>query len=734
MAETIVDLDKQIKECTKGMPDENYALGRSLVQPFRPANSGSRCLMHSVHLEQHMVLTKGEVPIISTGHENEFGHESSSYEEAEANYRVLYKIPKFSFVNNHYYLIVQNLDTGEYDYFERKDWHHNTESYGYLYNNSKLDSLKPGDVINKGDNIKKSNGFDDYGNMMTGTNLITMYVACDQTEEDSIIISDEARKKLESNLVKNNKFPINENDVLLNLYGDENYHKSFPDIGEEVKGGIFCSIRRRENDNELSTLSQKNMRDIFLTDKNILMDGKVVDIDVYCNNPEALKESCYNQQLYFYYTEKMNFCNAIYQTVAPLAMNGRLAYKLQVLFSTCRDIIGGKQFFHEHQFNNVLMEVTILEPLSMNPGDKMSDRYGGKGVVSKVVPKEMMPRLDNGLYVEVIKNQSTCINRENLGQLHEQSLTFAGMRIIDYFRTGALTYPEMAEMWYEFVSLFDQNQADWILQSYDLLDEWESKIFIDSILEEDDAIFLCLNPFTTNVDIDTIALIYDKFPWIKPYTVTVPMVDSNGEIRYIPTRRKLVVGKIYNYRLKQYAEEKFSVTSLCATNMKNLNTRSKANKVYEAKYTKTPIMFGAMETCNLAHLGMQYVIMNLMLYSSSPQGRRLFEQLLIGDPYNIDIKLDKDSKNRNAEIIHVLLKAMGLRLVFKKIPKKKKFLVKRVMVKTVPNQGFEYKTNIRDIIGHDDEIRLKCITAMHDKKSPKMVKRIMARVVKKDDN
>ena len=38
-------------------------------------------------------------------------------------------------------------------------------------------------------------------------------------------------------------------------------------------------------------------------------------------------------------------------------------------------------------------------------------------------------------------------------------------------------------------------------------------------------------------------------------------------------------------------------------------------------------------------------IANLMLYSSSPQGRRLFEKLLVGDPYNIDIKLvEKDNR------------------------------------------------------------------------------------------
>jgi hypothetical protein len=144
-------------------------------------------------------------------------------------------------------------------------------------------------------------------------------------------------------------------------------------------------------------------------------------------------------------------------------------------------------------------------------------------------------------------------------------------------------------------------------------------------------------------------------------------------------------------------------------------------------------MFGPMESGDLAHLGMQYVVMNLMLYSSSPQARRLFEQLLIGDPYDIDIKLDTNSKNRNAEIINALLKTMGLKLVFRKIPKKKKQLVKKVMIRDVPNKGYKYKTNIRDYVGHDGELETHYNIALRNAKNNKtMVGRVMVKAVNKD--
>lgn len=78
-----------------------------------------------------------------------------------------------------------------------------------------------------------------------------------------------------------------------------------------------------------------------------------------------------------------------------------------------------------------------------------------------------------------------------------------------------------------------------------------------------------------------------------------------------------------------------------------------------------------METGNLIHLGAELVVQMLMLYSTSPHARRLTSSMLTDDPFNIDVKLDMESKNRNAEILNVYLKTMGLKLVFEKIPKKK---------------------------------------------------------------
>ena len=134
-------------------------------------------------------------------------------------------------------------------------------------------------------------------------------------------------------------------------------------------------------------------------------------------------------------------------------------------------------------------------------------------------------------------------------------------------------------------------------------------------------------------------------------------------------------------------------------------------------YSNTPIRAGSMEIDNLNHMGPEYVIANLMLHSLSPHGRRLVEEFYTGDPFNVDIKLDKESSNRSAEIVNTYLKTMGLRLVFKKILKKKirpiktKALVFKDKKKT-PAIFFNYDKDfdfVKDALEREKRPKIKAI-------------------------
>ena len=96
-----------------------------------------------------------------------------------------------------------------------------------------------------------------------------------------------------------------------------------------------------------------------------------------------------------------------------------------------------------------------------------------------------------------------------------------------------------------------------------------------------------------------------------------------------------------------------------------------------------------MEIGNLSHLGPEIVIQMLMLYATSPLARQLYEQLMTGDPFEIDINLDDTSSNRNAEIASVYLKAVGRRIVFIKHPKDVKTPVEISPIHYLPPQEYQ---------------------------------------------
>jgi DNA-directed RNA polymerase subunit beta len=59
------------------------------------------------------------------------------------------------------------------------------------------------------------------------------------------------------------------------------------------------------------------------------------------------------------------------------------------------------------------------------PGDKMAGRHGNKGVVSRIVPVEDMPYMENGKPVDIVLNPLGVPSRMNVGQILETHLGWA---------------------------------------------------------------------------------------------------------------------------------------------------------------------------------------------------------------------------------------------------------------------------------------------------------------------
>ncbi len=76
-----------------------------------------------------------------------------------------------------------------------------------------------------------------------------------------------------------------------------------------------------------------------------------------------------------------------------------------------------------------MVRVSIAQRRKITEGDKMAGRHGNKGVISKVVPIEDMPFLEDGTPVELILNPLGVPGRMNIGQIFETHLGWAADRL-----------------------------------------------------------------------------------------------------------------------------------------------------------------------------------------------------------------------------------------------------------------------------------------------------------------
>jgi len=72
-----------------------------------------------------------------------------------------------------------------------------------------------------------------------------------------------------------------------------------------------------------------------------------------------------------------------------------------------------------------MVKVFVAVKRKLQPGDKMAGRHGNKGVISRILPVEDMPFLEDGTPVDLVLNPLGVPSRMNVGQIFETHLGFA---------------------------------------------------------------------------------------------------------------------------------------------------------------------------------------------------------------------------------------------------------------------------------------------------------------------
>ena len=101
-----------------------------------------------------------------------------------------------------------------------------------------------------------------------------------------------------------------------------------------------------------------------------------------------------------------------------------------------------------------MVRVSVAQRRKLTAGDKMAGRHGNKGVVSRVVPMEDMPFLEDGTPIDIILNPLGVPGRMNIGQVLEVHLGWAALQLGFRAKTpvfdGATEYEiesELARAW-----------------------------------------------------------------------------------------------------------------------------------------------------------------------------------------------------------------------------------------------------------------------------------------------
>lgn len=584
-----------------------YACFGQSAQIFADKTSPVRAVMACRHASQRVVLTNPEFPRVFTGAENEFG-DRSSWNVRVGNFEERKRGDSFEFVKSFKKFklekespmcyIFKNLSTGKYKAIMVNPIVNQTEKYGFtMDNNIERKNVKIGSILPADFNVTQSSSYVN-DNYCAGRNIRMMFAIVPSVTEDSGVISDYVAEMMEYNFCYKVDVELKDNDFLRNNYGatDDEY-QAFPNIGQAIKDGVICSIRENSF---LSSRSEARVPHIL--DKNKYATGYISDIDIYSNSEtiENPQINYYRDQIKEYYTELYDFIHPIIQDpqqddTALMDIYRRAEKYLHTALWTTKEHIVG-----------TLIRFWVCQPKKTRVGQKFVGRYGDKFVISEIVPRELMPKTDDGRPIDMIKNGLAIPNRIIAFSAYEPDITFQAERLDQYIRavhnqtkelenyTDAInkfgtSIEDIIKLVYDFLYCYNHKQADDFMRQFN---EAPNEVYRDVI---ENGIHVMIPPLDEVCVRDAILEAQDKFKeLLKPYKVRVKLRH-----RWVELQGDYNIGYQYTWVLKQEPSKALSAIATGRTTLYDLPVKTKQYNKHFRRYSDNAIKFGEYDTLNL---------------------------------------------------------------------------------------------------------------------------------------
>ncbi|MFV9875770.1 MAG: DNA-directed RNA polymerase subunit beta [Rickettsiales endosymbiont of Dermacentor nuttalli] len=201
-----------------------------------------------------------------------------------------------------------------------------------------------------------------------------------------------------------------------------------------------------------------------------------------------------------------------------------------------------------------VVKVFIAMKHKLQPGDKMAGRHGNKGVISRILPIEDMPYLEDGTPIDIVLNPLGVPSRMNVGQILETHLGWAATnvgkklgKLIDKFYANK---DSIASIRKELSNIYVQSN---IVKNFDKMNDDEILEFSKDLSK---GVPVATPVFDGAKETDIVNMLRQSG------------VDESGQVRLIDGRtgeyfdRKVTVGYIYMLKLHHLVDDKIHARSI----------------------------------------------------------------------------------------------------------------------------------------------------------------------------
>ena len=552
-------------------PHQVVGISAALI-PFLEHDDANRALMGSNMQAQAVPLVRPEIPLVSTGMEYHAALDSGQVVVAEADGEVT------SVTGN---TITVKERSGVRTYQLRKYQRSNQSTCI-----DQRPAVVKGQKIKKGDIIADSSSTES-GQLALGQNVVVAFLSWEGGNfEDAILISERLVQEDRFTSVHIEKYEVEARDTKL---GPEEITRDIPNVGEDA-------IKDLDENGIIRIGAEVGPNDILV--------GKIT--------PKGEKEL----------TPEERLLRAIFGEKSRDVKDT----SLRMPHGERGKVVDVKVFTREENSDlsagvDMMVRVSVAQRRKLTAGDKMAGRHGNKGVVSKVVPVEDMPFLEDGTPVDIILNPLGVPGRMNIGQVLEVHLGWAakrlGYRAITPVFDGASEYEieaELARAW-----IVDQAWKESAVVAWEWLKQQEYDP--ESIQDDDEVRRLYLEEWLGSRDYDPYELNnvdYARFAaaaeWLRdrdydPETIFHPEnVDPREREKYntaaISACLRLWIeshghtGRIAEARVPEVAQE---ITSTTGDPMPTLGKQMLRDGKTGIPYDQ-PVTVGVMTVLKLHHL------------------------------------------------------------------------------------------------------------------------------------